>query len=126
MEALLDVRKDNRFNAWFLSHDMSVDDAETIVNLTEEMESTDTALLEEAATIVKELNKALDKFELSQLLLGPYDKEGAVINITAGAGGTDAQDWADMLLRMYVRWGERERYKTRVVEKSMGEEGGIK
>ncbi|KAL8234224.1 hypothetical protein R6Q59_020324 [Mikania micrantha] len=103
-----------------------VDDAETIVNLTEEMESTDTALLEEAATIVKELNKALDKFELSQLLSGPYDKEGAVINITAGAGGTDAQDWADMLLRMYVRWGERQRYKTRVVEKSMGEEAGIK
>ncbi|CAH1430089.1 unnamed protein product [Lactuca virosa] len=103
-----------------------IDDAETIVNLTEEMESTDTALLEEAATIVKELNKALDKFELSQLLSGPYDKEGAVINITAGAGGTDAQDWADMLLRMYVRWGERQRYKTRVVEKSMGEEAGIK
>ncbi|GJR10202.1 peptide chain release factor PrfB1, chloroplastic [Tanacetum coccineum] len=103
-----------------------VDDVETIVNLTEEMEATDTALLEEAATIVKELNKALDKFELSQLLSGPYDKEGAVINITAGAGGTDAQDWADMLLRMYVRWGERQRYKTRVVEKSMGEEAGIK
>ncbi|KAI3735774.1 hypothetical protein L6452_15287 [Arctium lappa] len=103
-----------------------VDDAETIVNLTEEMDSTDTALLEEAANIVKELNKALDKFELSQLLSGPYDKEGAVINITAGAGGTDAQDWADMLLRMYVRWGERQRYKTRVVEKSMGEEAGIK
>ncbi|XP_023772300.1 peptide chain release factor PrfB1, chloroplastic isoform X2 [Lactuca sativa] len=103
-----------------------IDDAETIVNLTEEMDSTDTALLEEAATIVKELNKALDKFELSQLLSGPYDKEGAVINITAGAGGTDAQDWADMLLRMYVRWGERQRYKTRVVEKSMGEEAGIK
>lgn len=103
-----------------------VDDAETIVNLTEEMDSTDTALLEEAANIVKEVNKALDKFELSQLLSGPYDKEGAVINITAGAGGTDAQDWADMLLRMYVRWGERQRYKTRVVEKSMGEEAGIK
>ncbi|XP_024991068.1 peptide chain release factor PrfB1, chloroplastic [Cynara cardunculus var. scolymus] len=103
-----------------------IDDAETIVNLTEEMDSTDTALLEEAANIVKELNKALDKFELSQLLSGPYDKEGAVINITAGAGGTDAQDWADMLLRMYVRWGERQRYKTRVVEKSMGEEAGIK
>ncbi|XP_076928865.1 peptide chain release factor PrfB1, chloroplastic-like [Bidens hawaiensis] len=103
-----------------------VDDAETIVNLTEEMDSTDTALLEEAATIVKELNKALDKFELSQLLSGPYDKEGAVVNITAGAGGTDAQDWADMLIRMYVRWGERQKYKTLVVEKSVGEEAGIK
>ncbi|KAK9063091.1 hypothetical protein SSX86_016961 [Deinandra increscens subsp. villosa] len=121
--ALTDVKdKINLLNEF----QTQVDDAETIVNLTEEMESTDTALLEEAATIVKELNKALDKFELSQLLSGPYDKEGAVINITAGAGGTDAQDWADMLLRMYVRWGERQRYKTRVVEKSMGEEAGIK
>ncbi|RVW70155.1 Peptide chain release factor PrfB1, chloroplastic [Vitis vinifera] len=50
------------------------------------------------------IEQALDRFELTQLLSGPYDKEGAVISITAGAGGTDAQDWADMLLRMYVRW----------------------
>lgn len=103
-----------------------VEDAETIVKLTEEMDSIDTGLLEEAANIIKELNKALDRFELTQLLSGPYDKEGAVISITAGAGGTDAQDWADMLLRMYVRWGEKQRYKTRVVEKSTGEEAGIK
>ncbi|KAL5836670.1 hypothetical protein ACOSQ3_013839 [Xanthoceras sorbifolium] len=102
------------------------EDALTIVNLTEEMDSTDAGLLEEAASIIKELNKALDRFELTQLLSGPYDKEGAVISITAGAGGTDAQDWADMLLRMYVRWGEKQRYKTKVVEKSAGEEAGIK
>ncbi|KAK9293078.1 hypothetical protein L1049_021062 [Liquidambar formosana] len=105
---------------------IQVEDAETIIKLTEEMDSTDTGLLEEAAGIIRELNKALDRFELTQLLSGPYDKEGAVISITAGAGGTDAQDWADMLLRMYVRWGEKQRYKTRVVEKSMGEEAGIK
>ncbi|KAF8402369.1 hypothetical protein HHK36_013324 [Tetracentron sinense] len=103
-----------------------IEDAETIVMLTEEMDSIDTALLEEAANIIKDLNNALDRFELTQLLSGPYDKEGAVITITAGAGGTDAQDWADMLLRMYVRWGEKQRYKTRVVEKSLGEEAGIK
>ncbi|XP_065876367.1 peptide chain release factor PrfB1, chloroplastic isoform X2 [Euphorbia lathyris] len=103
-----------------------VEDAETIVMLTEEMDSIDTGLLEEASSIIKELNKALDLFELTQLLSGPYDKEGAVISITAGAGGTDAQDWADMLLRMYIRWGEKQRYKTRVVEKSPGEEAGIK
>ena len=70
---------------------MQVADAETIVMLTEEMDSTDNALLEEAASIIKELNKAVDRFELTQLLSGPYDKEGAVISITAGAGGTDAQ-----------------------------------
>ncbi|KAK4403799.1 Peptide chain release factor PrfB1, chloroplastic [Sesamum angolense] len=122
-----------------------VEEAETIVKLTEEMDSIDTGLLEEAASIIKELRKELDRFELTQLLSGPYDKEGAVISITAGAGGTDAQDilclstdrifygwkfrlqdWADMLLRMYIRWGEKQRYKTKVVEKSMGEEAGIK
>lgn len=103
-----------------------IDDAVTIVKLTEEMDSTDAGFLEEAAGIIKELNMVLDRFELTQLLSGPYDKEGAVISITAGAGGTDAQDWADMLLRMYVRWGEKQRYKTRVVEKSLGEEAGIK
>ncbi|XP_054823897.1 peptide chain release factor PrfB1, chloroplastic [Prosopis cineraria] len=103
-----------------------VEDAETIVMLMEEMDSIDRGLLEEAVNIIKELNKALDRFELTQLLSGPYDKEGAVISITAGAGGTDAQDWADMLLRMYMRWGEKQRYKTRVVEKSSGEEAGIK
>lgn len=103
-----------------------VEDAETIVKLTEEMDSIDGALLQEAASLVKELNKELDRFELTQLLSGPYDKEGAVLYITAGAGGTDAQDWADMLLRMYVRWGEKQRYKTRVVEMSLGEEAGIK
>ncbi|XP_040371820.1 peptide chain release factor PrfB1, chloroplastic isoform X1 [Rosa chinensis] len=103
-----------------------VEDAETIVKLTEEMDSTDNALLEEAASIIKELNKGMDRFELTQLLSGPYDKEGAVISVTAGAGGTDAQDWAEMLLRMYMRWGEKQRYKTRVVERSPGEEAGIK
>ncbi|KAI5649008.1 hypothetical protein M9H77_35013 [Catharanthus roseus] len=105
---------------------VQVEDADTIVKLTEEMDSIDKGLLEEAACIIKDLNKALDRYELTQLLSGPYDKEGAVINISAGAGGTDAQDWADMLLRMYVRWGEKQRYKTKVVEKSMGEEAGIK
>lgn len=75
---------------------MQVEDAETIIKLTEEMDSTDTALLEEATCIIRELNKALDRFELTQLLSGPYDKEGAVISITAGAGGTDAQVNVDL------------------------------
>ena len=70
---------------------LQVEEAETIINLTEEMDSIDTALLQEAVGIIKELNKALDRFELTELLSGPYDKEGAVISISAGAGGTDAQ-----------------------------------
>lgn len=59
--------------------------------LTEEMESIDRGLFDEATNLIKELNKSLDRYELTQLLSGPYDKEGAVITITAGAGGTDAQ-----------------------------------
>ncbi|KAI3470364.1 hypothetical protein Pfo_027027 [Paulownia fortunei] len=123
LQALTDVKEKIKLLNDFKAQ---VDDAETIVKLTEEMDSIDTGLLEEAAGIIKDLRKALDRFELTQLLSGPYDKEGAVISISAGAGGTDAQDWADMLLRMYVRWGEKQRFKTKVVEKSMGEEAGIK
>jgi peptide chain release factor 2 len=57
---------------------------------------------------------------------GPYDDHDAIINIYAGAGGTDAQDWAQMLLRMYVRWAEGQGYKVKTVEESAGEEAGIK
>ncbi|XP_020088804.1 peptide chain release factor PrfB1, chloroplastic [Ananas comosus] len=121
--ALTDVKEKIKLLNDFESQ---VEEAKTIVNLTEESESIDAGLLEEASKIIRELIKALDRYELTQLLAGPYDKEGAVINITAGAGGTDAQDWAEMLLRMYVRWGEKQRYKTKVVEKSVGEEAGIK
>ncbi|KAL4609827.1 hypothetical protein ACB092_08G009100 [Castanea dentata] len=123
LSALTDVKDKIKLLSKFKTQ---VEEAETIVKLTEEMDSTDTGLLEEAASLIKELNKALDRYELTELLSGPYDREGAVISITAGAGGTDAQDWADMLLRMYVRWGEKQKYKTRVVEKSSGEEAGIK
>lgn len=75
------------------------DDAETIIKLTEEMDSIDSGLLQEAAGIIKELNKALDRYELTQLLSGPYDKEAAVVTITAGAGGTDAQVMLDLIAR---------------------------
>ena len=68
-----------------------MEEADTIIKLTEEMESVDASLLEEASKIVKELNKAVDRFELTQLLSGPYDKDGALVTISAGAGGTDAQ-----------------------------------
>lgn len=86
----------------------------------------DEGLLLEATQTVTELNQALDRWELQQLLSGEYDTEGAILTINAGAGGTDAQDWAEMLLRMYLRWGEKQGYK--VIEKgcSRGDEAGIK
>jgi peptide chain release factor 2 len=63
---------------------------------------------------------------LQQLLSGLYDDKGAVLTISAGAGGTDAQDWTEMLLRMYTRWGEDHGYKVHLAEISEGDEAGIK
>ncbi|WP_159818691.1 peptide chain release factor 2 [Cyanobium sp. Copco_Reservoir_LC18] len=86
----------------------------------------DEELLGEANGGLQQLKGALDRWELERLLSGPYDKEGAVISINAGAGGTDAQDWALMLMRMYTRWAEDHGMKVTVDELSEGEEAGIK
>ncbi len=86
----------------------------------------DEALLGESLKNLGELEQQLDQWDLLQLLSGPYDKEGAVLSINAGAGGTDAQDWAEMLMRMYTRWGESHGYKVQLAELSEGDEAGIK
>ncbi len=86
----------------------------------------DEELLGESNTALQQLRADLDRWELERLLSGPYDKEGAVISINAGAGGTDAQDWALMLMRMYTRWAEDHGMKVTVDELSEGEEAGIK
>ncbi len=86
----------------------------------------DEALLQEAQANVSTLNRELEQWELQQLLSGTYDQHGAVLTINAGAGGTDAQDWAEMLLRMYTRWAENHGYKARLSEISEGDEAGIK
>jgi peptide chain release factor 2 len=87
---------------------------------------TDEGLLQEVETNIKQLGQELDRWELEQLLSGPYDPQGAVLTINAGAGGTDAQDWAEILLRMYVRWAEASGYKVHELERSEGDEAGIK
>ncbi|MEM9805244.1 MAG: peptide chain release factor 2 [Cyanobacteria bacterium P01_D01_bin.56] len=99
-------------------------DIQTIAELLE-MES-DPALLNEAQETAQNLAKALDQWELQQLLSGPYDENSAVVTINAGAGGTDAQDWAEMLLRMYTRWCEQHSYSIKLVEESKGDEAGLK
>ncbi len=86
----------------------------------------DSTLRQEAQANIIELNHNLDRWELQQLLSGIYDTKGAVLTINAGAGGTDAQDWAQMLLRMYTRWGEQQGYKVHLTELSEGDEAGIK
>jgi peptide chain release factor 2 len=73
-----------------------------------------------------ELNEELPAFELRAMLNGPDDHRSAMVEISAGAGGTEAQDWASMILRMYTRWAERRGYSIGVLDMSEGEEAGIK
>ncbi len=90
------------------------------------LEEGDESISAEVETGVKALAAELDAFELERLLSGEYDDSSAIVTINAGAGGTDAQDWTEMLLRMYVRWAQRRGYSTEVIDQSPGEEAGLK
>jgi peptide chain release factor 2 len=86
----------------------------------------DEALRGELEPDIQTIEQEVAKRELSTLLAGPYDKGNALLAIHAGAGGTEAQDWAAMLERMYLRWAERRGYTTELLDVSEGEEAGIK
>jgi peptide chain release factor 2 len=90
------------------------------------LEEDDESVAREVETEVKSLSKELDSFELQRLLSGEYDDSAAIVTINAGAGGTDAQDWAEMMLRMYLRWAQRRGYATEIIDQSPGEEAGLK
>ena len=90
------------------------------------VEIEDDDLIEESSKNLKEMETELDKFEIKQMLSGEYDEADAILTINAGAGGTDAQDWASMLLRMYMRWAESRGWKVDLLDKLDGEEAGIK
>ncbi len=102
----------------------SLEDTKAVLELLEL--ETDEGLLQEAESNITQLSRELDQWELQQLLSGLYDEKGAVLTINAGAGGTDAQDWAEMLVRMYTRWGENQGYKVNLAEISEGDEAGVK
>ena len=72
------------------------------------------------------LNKDYERLRTSLMFSGEYDQNGAILTITAGAGGTEATDWAEMLLRMYLRWAQRHRYGTEIIDQLEGEEAGLK
>lgn len=105
-----------QFNFW----ERVVSDAETALELD------DTELINEAEIDLKRVEEQLDKYDFEKMLSGEYDYADAFLSVNAGAGGTDAQDWASMLLRMYSRWAEKHNYRLELVEKSDGEEAGIK
>jgi peptide chain release factor 2 len=88
-----------------------LDDASLEADLTKEVDS---------------LSSIVERMALQALLSGPYDNENAILAIHAGAGGTDSQDWAQMLERMYIRWAEENAYKVEILERMEGEEAGIK
>ncbi len=86
----------------------------------------DDEIVAEAESAIEDMHKEMAKLELESLLSGEADANNAYLEIHAGAGGTESQDWASMLLRMYVRWAEQHGYKVDVIEELKGEEAGIK
>jgi peptide chain release factor 2 len=89
-------------------------------------EEQDEGLLEDIGVSIGELLDKLEKFELQLLLNQPYDKLSAILELHPGAGGTESQDWAEMLLRMYRRWAEKRQFKVEVMDYLPGDEAGVK
>ncbi|HEY8911423.1 MAG TPA: peptide chain release factor 2 [Desulfosporosinus sp.] len=89
-------------------------------------EENDVSLEREIEQEVKSLQARFEALELEILLSGPYDRNNAILTLHAGAGGTEAQDWVQMLYRLYIRWGERHGYKVETLDFLTGEEAGIK
>jgi peptide chain release factor 2 len=90
------------------------------------VEEEDDSLLAELTAEVNSIDTQLDKLEFQLVLSGQHDRDPALLSIHAGAGGTESQDWAQMLMRMYTRWAEASGYHTEIVDKTEGEEAGIK
>lgn len=113
--------RDIKDNLEFIDHCVN-----TLEDSVTALEIGDSDLINECFENLNEMEKALDKFEIKQMLSGEYDEADAILTINAGAGGTDAQDWASLLLRMYMRWAESHNWKVELLDKLDGDEAGIK
>jgi peptide chain release factor 2 len=100
------------------------EDLSTLVDLA--IEEEDISVLEEVSSSFEKLQKNLQDLKLETLLNGPYDKNNAILSLHAGAGGTEAQDWVEMLLRMYTRWAERKGYSVKTLDYLAGDDAGVK
>ena len=105
-----------RIEKWFTI----IEDAQVAIDIE------DKDLIQESFSLVQETEKEIDSFELRLMLSGEYDTADAILTVNAGAGGTDAQDWASLLLRMYTRWAEKRGWKVELLDKLDGDEAGIK
>jgi len=112
----------NRVTEKWRGLEKKVSDISEMASLAEE----DTSFREEFESEIDTVASHLDALELEMAFSGEYDDRNAILAIHAGAGGTESQDWADMLLRMYLRWAERRGYKTEILDTSPGDEAGIK
>ena len=100
------------------------EDIEAMIDLCEE--DYEDALEDEITLAIEQLEQSVNSAELKAMLSGENDANNAIVNINSGAGGTESQDWSQMLLRMYIRWSERRGYKTEILDMQYGEEAGIK
>lgn len=114
------IREIKETTSAFMDWESAIDDGAVAVEIG------DSELVAEAFNKLKDTEKQVEKFELRKMLSGEYDSADAILTINAGAGGTDAQDWASMLLRMYMRWAEKKGWKVELLDKLDGEEAGIK
>jgi peptide chain release factor 2 len=110
-------------NLWD-SQSRALSDAEVLLELAEE--ASDEASAKEAEASVAAIQRALDDLEFKRMLSGELDSHNAIVQITSGAGGVDASDWAQMLMRMLIRYADRKDWKVEVLEETPAEEAGIK
>jgi peptide chain release factor 2 len=108
----------------FKNVEQRIEDSEVLAELIKDSEDDSSA--RELVNDIEELSKEIEKFRIEILLSGEYDKNSAILTLHAGVGGTDAQDWTEMLLRMYTRWCESKSYSVQTLDYLPGDEAGIK
>ncbi len=108
----------------FEGQSKTLEDAGVLIDMADEAKDEATAV--EAAATLTAIEEAVSKIEFARMLSGPYDRQGALVSVNAGAGGTESQDWAAMLMRMYARWAERKGFKLEELDRQAGDEAGIK
>lgn len=108
----------------FSNIEKNLDEIETMISLSSDSE--DVSLLKEGEILLQKTFSDIEELEIRSLLSDEADELNAFVSINAGAGGTDAQDWAEMLMRMYLRWSEKKGYRTEIIDYQYGKEAGIK